>query len=216
MIDRHLPARNPRILARILLAGALAAGAFPAVTLAGDGHADAADTGAAPGAPRGAAPTLTSTVVRSGLVNPWDVAFDAQGRMFVTERPGRIRLYSSGNVGNTLLMTFTVPNVWQVGESGLMGIALDRDFTVNQTLYVCRSRQRDTDEINQVLAYRFTGSTLAFSHWVIQDGMNASTIHNGCAVEHGPDGKLWVTMGDAADAGSAQDPDALNGKVLRV
>ena len=201
MLERRLPRRGRSAVAITLVAAALAITILAPATVARDG--------------RGVTPIVTAQVVKSGLVHPWDVAFTTDGRMFVTERPGRVRLYSSGQPGSTLLMTATIP-VWASGESGLMGIAVDRAFDANDMVYVCRSHQKAGNEINQVLAYRFTGSTLVFDHWIIQNGMDASTIHNGCAVEHGPDLKLWITMGDAANASSAQDPDDLNGKVLRM
>ena len=70
---------------------------------------------------------------------------------------------------------------------------------------------------NQVIKYHVdSGWRLDFYKFIIRFGMHANTIHNGCAVQVGPDNKLWVTMGDAYHATWAQDPHRLNGKVLRV
>lgn len=97
-----------------------------------------------------------------------------------------------------------------------MGIALDPAFATTGLLYVCASRTDEGEWRNQVLRYRVTGTTLAFDSYVIRAGMGAATIHNGCGVRFGADGKLWVTMGENGNAKLAQDPNSLNGKVLRV
>src|SRR5688572_26891679 len=78
-----------------------------------------------------AAPAVRASVVQSGLVNPWDIAFAPDGRMFVTERPGRIRVYRSGAPRAALVRTFTIPSVRARGEAGAMGLALDPGFGSN-------------------------------------------------------------------------------------
>ncbi len=164
-----------------------------------------------------AAPRLRTTVVQNGLVHPWDVAFAPGGQMFVTERPGRVRVFKSGGKDTPLLATTTISNVHAAGEAGVMGIAVDPNFAENRLIYVCASRDHDGKWRNQVLRYRVkAGWRLEFDRYVIRRGMRANTIHNGCAVEIGPDGKVWVSMGDAANEALAQNPDSRNGKILRV
>ena len=164
-----------------------------------------------------AAPALDPTVIQDGLVNPWDVAFAPGGQMFVTERPGRVRVYRDGKRDAPLLATTQISNVQAVGEAGVMGIAVDPNFEENRLVYVCASRNTDGNWRNQVLRYHVkAGWGLEFDRYIIRRGMHANTIHNGCAVEVGPDMKVWVTMGDANNSARAQDPDALNGKILRV
>ncbi len=73
------------------------------------------------------------------------------------------------------------------------------------------------DWLNQVLRYRVRSNwKLTFDRYIIRTGMRANTIHNGCAVEQGPDRMIWISMGDAADPARAQNPNRLNGKILRV
>jgi glucose/arabinose dehydrogenase len=164
-----------------------------------------------------AAPTLTTRVVQDGLTIPWDVAFAPNGQMFVTERPGRVRVFLSGKPNARLLGTTTIPNVRADGEAGVMGIALDHNFATNRFAYVCASRQVQGQWRNQVIKYRVDrGWRLDFRSFIIRFGMRANTIHNGCAVQEGPDHKLWISMGDANHATWAQDPDRFNGKILRV
>lgn len=162
-----------------------------------------------------AAPQLRAATVRSGLVYPWDIAFAPGGRMLVTERPGRIRVYSSRRASARLVSTERVARVHAEGESGVMGIAVKRTAGRN-LVFVCASRDVVSGWRNQVLRYRLgSGGRLHFGR-VILGGMRANSIHNGCAVEVGPDGKVWVGMGDAADPPLAQQRSSLNGKILRI
>lgn len=163
----------------------------------------------------GARPILNSFVFRAGLRNVWDVAFAPDGRLFATERVGNLLIYSSTQPGAAQLANLAVPGVRQNGEGGLMSVELDPGFATNGYLYLCASRDDGTYR-NQVIRYIVRDNTLVFDRFVIRDGMLANSIHNGCRIRFGPDGKLWVTMGDAGNGTNAQNPNRLNGKVLRV
>jgi glucose/arabinose dehydrogenase len=167
--------------------------------------------------PAGSVPRLVPTVVRSGLLIPWDLAFAPDGRMFVTERVGNILIYASAAPGAPQLANvFPVGNINASGEAGLMGIELDPSFASNNLLYVCASVNDGGQWLNQVLRFRMNGNTPVFDGYVIRSGMRANSNHDGCRIRFGPDGKLWVTMGDAGNLANAQNPNVLNGKVLRV
>ena len=173
--------------------------------------------GLLPQAALAAAPSLGTSVVRSGLAYPWDIGFLPDGQMLVTERPGRVRVYASGSPGAALVRTIGIPNMWLSGESGLMGIAVDVDFASNRYVYICASRRHGTaNPVNEVIRY----SVRADSNWgaakVLVTGMRAANIHNGCAVEMDRFGRLWVSMGDAANPALAQNRNSLNGKILRM
>lgn len=178
-------------------------------------------TGAAPA--RASHPIPTATVVQGNLVVPWDVAFAPDGRMIVTERPGRIRVYASGAPGAALVSTTNVANVRAEHESGLNGVAVDRDFANHPFIYVCAARDLDgstatnADWVNQVLRYRLNGDGSLAAETVLPIGLAAAnTQHNGCPVEMDAAGYLWIGIGDAGVPANAQDPSSLNGKVLRV
>lgn len=162
------------------------------------------------------APALTETIVRTGLRIPWDLAFAPDGRMVVTERVGNILVYASRDPGAALLSNTAVAGVRAEGEAGLMSIELDPAFASNGLLYVCVSVTDEGQWRNQVLRYRMQGNAPVFDAYVIRRGMLANSNHDGCRIRFGPDGKLWVTMGDAGSSSRAQDPNSLNGKVLRV
>ncbi len=164
----------------------------------------------------GAKPVLSTVIVQSELRNPWDLAFAPDGRMFVTERVGNLLVYASAQPGAPQLGNNAIAGIHASGEAGAMGITLDPDFTNNQFLYVCASRDDEGQWRNQVLRYRVNGGAISFDSYVIRRGMVAAGNHDGCRIRFGPDGKLWVTMGDAGNLNNAQNPNVLNGKVLRV
>jgi len=174
--------------------------------------------GVAPQTATAAPPTMKAAVIADKLVIPWDVAFVPDGTMLVTERPGRVRVYSSGAVGAALVRTVTIASVRAQGEAGLMGIAVDTDFATNHFVYICASR--DYASIggwrNQVLRYRIADDGSWRDGRVLLGGMLANTIHNGCALEMDRFGKLWIGMGDAGNSALAQNRNSLNGKILRI
>lgn len=177
-----------------------------------------------PGGPF-AAPETRVTVVQSGLEHPWDIGFTADGRMVVTERPGRIRVFASADPGAELLQTILIPDVRAEGEAGAMGLAVDRAFERFPFVYVCVSVDADGADGQQpwhnvLLRYRFDAAGSLEPNGVFFDGPILAAIHHdGCAVEMDGSGAVWVTMGDGNTAHTgnlAQDPASLNGKVLRL
>ena len=79
--------------------------------------------------------------VASGLVNPWSLAFLPDGRMLVTERPGRMRLVTAeGQVSPPLK---GVPEVWASGQGGLLDVVADKAFAQNKTIYFCYAERTD-------------------------------------------------------------------------
>lgn len=165
---------------------------------------------------------LDVAVIQENLSIPWDIAFAPDGRMFVSERRGRIQVYADGQPGAELLETVQVADVRAVGESGVMGMAVDRDFDSHPYLYVCASRDADGDGeaqpwVNELLRYRVTDEALVFDGTVFDSSIRANRQHNGCAVEMDEDRRIWMTTGDALKRGTGLPQlDNLNGKVLRM
>jgi glucose/arabinose dehydrogenase len=166
--------------------------------------------------PSSAQPAITETVIQSGLIVPWDVAVAADGRMFVTERPGTISIFESTAPMAKRVTSAQVSGVRAMGEAGLLGLALDPDFARNQFLYVCASRLDQGEWRNEVLRYRASASALAADYTILRAGIVASGLHDACRMRFGPDGKLWIATGDGGLASRAQDNASLNGKVLRI
>src|SRR5438445_521693 len=101
------------------------------------------------------------------------------------------------------------------GEAGAMGLAIDPGFAANHFVYVCASRT-DSGWLNQVLRYREANNVLTLDGFVIRTGIFAGGNHDGCRIRFGPAGKLWITMGEVGNTAFSQNPNALNGKILRM
>jgi glucose/arabinose dehydrogenase len=153
-------------------------------------------------------------VVLTNLEVPWSLAFAPDGRLFITERPGRVRIAQ----GNALLPqpALAVNDVAATGEAGVMGIALHPSFSSNRFVYIAyTARLAGGGMVNRVVRYREAGNQLGEA-MVIIDNIPAANIHDGCRIKFGPDGKLYVSMGDAAVPSVSQDLASLNGKILRM
>ena len=142
-------------------------------------------------------------VVAQNLEIPWALAFAPDGRMFFTERPGRVRVFQNGQVLAAPALVLT--DVAAVGEGGLLGIAVHPDFASNHFVYLAyTARLAGGSRETRVVRYREVGNTLG-EPAVILDRVAAADIHDGARVRFGPDRKLYVTMGDTAAPPTAQD-----------
>lgn len=153
------------------------------------------------------------TVV-SGLEVPWAIVFDPEGRMLITERPGRVRVFENGKLREAPLLT--LPDVAASSESGLLGMCLHPNYKENGLLYLAYSyRDSSRDQFVKVVRYKNDGTKLSQDK-VIIDSIPAAPNHAGTRVAFGPDRKLYVTTGDATDWHRAQQLDSINGKTLRL
>ncbi|PYM93788.1 MAG: glucose sorbosone dehydrogenase [Candidatus Rokuibacteriota bacterium] len=156
---------------------------------------------------------VTVDVVASRLEIPWALAFAADKRLFVTERPGRVRLVT---VSGLQAKPVAVLPVTERGESGLLGLTLDPRFDENGYLYVCYTTSGRGDRlVNRVTRLTFRDGT-AGHEVILLDGMPAAGNHDGCRLKFGSDGKLYITMGDAGEPALAQRLESPAGKILRL
>ncbi len=152
--------------------------------------------------------------VATNLEVVWSIVFAPDGRMFFTERPGRVRVVENGKLQSAPF--FTVPDVELSGESGLMGMTLHPNFAENHFVYLAYAYQdADKNQTVRVARYRATDKTLVEPKTIIED-IPASRYHSGTRLKFGPDGKLYITTGDATKQSRAQQLNSINGKTLRL
>ncbi len=158
------------------------------------------------------APRLDQQVALDGLTNPWDIGFLPDNTMIFTERAGTI----SKRVDDKKVVIATIP-VYAEGESGLMGLAVDPDFTNNHYIYACYSNLTPRDK--RISRWRVNTDVTALEDKkdiVVTKPIAIAVRHSGCRPRFGADGYLWIGTGDEAIGTNPQDPKSLAGKILHV
>jgi glucose/arabinose dehydrogenase len=153
--------------------------------------------------------------VVTGLASPTAMAFAPDGRLFVCEQGGNLRVIKNGSLLPAPFLTVTVNSL---GERGLLGVAFDPNFALNPYVYIYYTATLPAIH-NRVS--RFTASSdtaVSGSEVVLLDLENLSTAtnHNGGGIHFGADGKLYVSVGENANSANSQSLSTRLGKVLRV
>ncbi len=162
---------------------------------------------------------VTVTTVATGLENPWGMAFLPDGRLLVTERPGRLRLVTREGAVSPPLEG--VPDVVAVGQGGLLGIALDPDFAANRRVYLSFAEARGRD-VNATAVFRGrlgeAGDRLEEGRVIWrQDPPIASRHHFGSRLVFDRTGHLFVTTGDRfGQMDQSQNPANTLAKIVRI
>ncbi len=166
------------------------------------------------------------TVAR-GLAHPWALAFLPDGRMLVTERPGRMRIIAAdGSVGAPLA---GVPQVAAIGQGGLMDVALHPDFARNGLLYFTHAVGSQEANATALSRARLEGNRLTEVREVARNPIaKVGGQHFGARLAWLPDGTLLMSVGDGGNPNprnlvdgrnireQAQNPKSWFGSVLRL
>jgi glucose/arabinose dehydrogenase len=154
-------------------------------------------------------------LVSNGIDNPTVMAFAPDGRIFVAQQAGALRVIKNNSLLPTPFISLTVNSS---GERGLLGIALDPDFQTNNFIYLYYTVPGATLH-NRISRFTANGDVVAAGSesFVLElDPLSAATNHNGGAMHFGKDGKLYVAVGENATASNAQNLDTYHGKLLRI
>jgi glucose/arabinose dehydrogenase len=162
------------------------------------------------------AQVLRPVTVASGLQHPWALAFLPDGRMLVTERPGRMRIVAKdGTLGAPLQ---GLPKVDVGGQGGLLDVVLDPKFADNRLVYWSYSEPGDGGNSTAVARARLDDHRLADVQVIFRQAPKfASSAHFGSRLVFARDGRLFITLGDRfARKDDAQTLDNHHGKVVRI
>ncbi len=165
--------------------------------------------------PSDRAPEEAITTLAENLDTPWSLALLPTGGILVTERPGTVRLIdASGTLHDEPIAT--IASVREVGEGGLLGIALDPDFETNNYVYLYYTYSSTGNAtLNRVVRMTLRNNQLSAER-VILDRIPGASNHNGGRIIFGPDGYLYIGTGDAEEPSEAQNTRSLAGKILRI
>lgn len=166
-------------------------------------------------------PSATSGVVQAetvvrGLENPWGLDFLPDGRMIITERPGRLRIASTdGTLGEPVT---GVPAVYARGQGGLLDVALDPDFANNQRVYLTYAEPEGEKAGTSAARGRLVGNALTDVQVIYrQQPKYEGGGHYGSRIVFANDGMLFITQGDRMKhREKAQDLRETLGKVVRI
>lgn len=153
-------------------------------------------------------------VIAENLNVPWSIDISDEGKIYFTERPGSIRVIENGVLNPKPLITFESPFISQ-DEGGLMGLALDPNYSRNHYMYVMYSYLENNKLFNRVVRLIERGGSASIDK-ILLDRIPGNQFHNGGRIKIGPDKKLYITTGDAQNPSSSQDMSSLAGKILRI
>jgi glucose/arabinose dehydrogenase len=151
--------------------------------------------------------------IAQNLDVPWAIDIAVDNRIFFTEKPGRLgMIHANGTLASEPVVNIHTEDI---GEAGLMGLALHPNFTQNHLMYVYHTYAKNGGLYNKVLMLTEKNNKIVNSK-IILDGIPASDSNNGGRIKFGPDGKLYVSTGDSETPELAQNTKSLAGKLLRL
>jgi glucose/arabinose dehydrogenase len=169
---------------------------------------------AAPSVPNG----FAKRAVVKGLKAPIDMAFAPDGRLFVLEQAGRVRIVRPDGTLSTFLNIKTA--VDNTAGRGLLGIAFDPDFETNNHLYLDYTRKANSTRAAHTVVVRVTAdgnkAVPGSERQLLRLDRHRTPNHTGGALEFGSDGRLYVSTGDNERQRLPQRLRSTMGKILRI
>ena len=164
--------------------------------------------------PSSLGPLKVTTVVKN-LANPWGMAFLPDGRILITERPGRLRIYSQGQISPAITGT---PAVYNQGQGGLLDVAIDPNFRQNQWIYLTYAEAGSGGVAGTaVMRGKLSGNTLLETQVLFRQLPKLSTgNHFGSRLVFDGSGYLFVTLGENNNRITSQYLDHHQGKIIRI
>ncbi len=156
---------------------------------------------------------IDTTSVITGLDTPWEVLWGPDNHLWITERYGRISRLNPDT--GALIPVYTIPDVDEYGEGGLLGMALHPDFPDESYVYVVYNYYSGEYLKERLVRYFYDGTTLT-EPFVMLNNLPANSYHNGSRLVFGPDDRLYMSTGDAGNLNSPQNMNSLIGKILRI
>ncbi|MEX1255549.1 MAG: PQQ-dependent sugar dehydrogenase [Dehalococcoidia bacterium] len=153
-------------------------------------------------------------VVGSGLSRPTAMALAPDGRIFITQQAGALRVVESGQLLAAPFLTLAVEDS---GERGLLGVTFDPNFPADPYVYLYYTVDSSPPH-NRVSRFEANGNLVVPGSETVVLELNDLGVasHNGGALHFGIDGRLYIAVGENGMAASAQSLDNLLGKVLRI
>lgn len=165
------------------------------------------------------APRVSFTIeqVTGNLANPWGLAFLPDGRMLVTERPGRLRLVTqNGEISPPIA---GVPAVWARGQGGLLDVALATNFVQTRQIFLSFAEPRDGGAATSVLSARLSDDATRLENPTVifrQQPATGGPVHFGSRIVPTRDGTLYIGLGERGEMARAQDLGTHYGKVVLI
>lgn len=150
-------------------------------------------------------------IVANNLTIPWSIDWLPDGTILFTERNGNLRIIQQGALLEEPLLTLSVGGV----EGGMLGVAVDPNYSENNYIYLYYTYNELLSTSNKLVRYQLTNGVLIEDKKLL-DKIPGGPFHDGGRIQFGPDGKLYVTTGEAGNPDLSQNLNSLGGKILRI